>query len=243
MRALAVIVVTASRVATANPALDHVVTAPTAWLPGAGTLAATAGLDHHGDAMIDLGAGLGRIAEVDLGRDTDERACTACSHDEPAPQVALVRAGFRLGAPADAWFAHQPALVFGVRATVGDGRRVGEAYAVASARLGIIALHAGAIALDAIEHGPRLGTQVRPFGGAELTPPQYPKTTLMVDVAWHVRFEPEAPRLEYAASWGVRYQALTWGSIELDVGHREAELGSPTVMVHLTGVWERRPGS
>ena len=38
---------------------------------------------------------------------------------------------------------------------------------------------------------------------------------------------------------GVRYQALTWGSIELDVRHRQDEgLGASTVMVRVNGVLE-----
>jgi len=35
----------------------------------------------------------------------------------------------------------------------------------------------------------------------------------------------------------VRYQALSWGSIELDVRHREGDdLGGSTVMVRVNGV-------
>jgi hypothetical protein len=57
---------------------------------------------------------------------------------------------------------------------------------------------------------------------------------------------PRAPRVIDAPTawvlrrdrgWGVRYQALSWGSIELDVRHREADdVGGSTVMVRVNGV-------
>lgn len=224
-----------SRVASASPELDHVLAAPTAWLPGAGSVVGTAGLDHHGKGLVGVGVGLGGISEVELGVDSDARACSPCTGD-PAPEIHLARAAFRLGAREHEWFDGQPALVLGVHTTIGHARRVGQAYVVASKRLGPAALHAGAMATDAEADGSRMGLELRPLVGAELTPPQYPKTTVLVDFTWLARFEPTTPALEYVFSWGVRYQALTWGSIELDVRQREGELGSPTVMVRLNAV-------
>ena len=235
MRALACIAL-ATRVAAAGPALDHVLTAPTAWLPAENAIVVTGGLDHHGGALVGLGYGLGRIGEISIGADSDDRACTACSHDDPAPEIYLARAAFRIGAPPDAWFAGQPGVALGVRTTIGGTRRAAEAYVVASEHLGLATLHVGAIALDADDAGMRLGTHARAFAGAELVPPQYPKTTVLADVGWLVTYEPQ-PVLEYALGWGVRYQALAWGSIELDVRHRQDERGSPTVMVRVNGVW------
>src|SRR5258707_4040329 len=236
MRSL-VLVAIASRVAVAGPALDHVVAAPTAWLPAANAGAGTAGLDRYGNAMIDVGYGLGRIAEVDLGIDSDARACTTCSHDDPAPSIYLARAGFRVGARADAWFAGHPALVFGVRATAAIGRRrVGDVYVVASERIGFAAVHAGVEAIDAGDAAMHMGMRVRPIVGAQLTPPQIPKTTVIADLVWLPRFTASTPALEYTFSWGVRYQALSWGSIELVVRQREKELDIPSVLVRVTGV-------
>jgi hypothetical protein len=238
MRRLLLVAIVGSRVAIAGPAFDHVVAAPTAWMPAENAGTGTAGLDRYGNAMIDLGYGLGGISEVDIGVDTDVRACAACSHDNPAPSIYLARAGFRLGAPADAWFAGQPALVFGVRVTAAIGeRRVGDAYIVASERIGFAAVHAGVEAIDAGDATMRMGTHVRPFVGAQLTPPKIPKTTVIGDLVWLPRFETTAPTLEYMFSWGVRYQALTWGSIELVVQQRQRELDIPSVLVRVTGVW------
>ena len=75
------------------------------------------------------------------------------------------------------------------------------------------------------------------YAGLEITPPQYPKTTLMTDIAYLPLLRQSAPDLEWAIGWGVRYQALKWGSIELAVRHREGEgLGDSTVMVRVNAV-------
>nr|HEX4313459.1 hypothetical protein [Kofleriaceae bacterium] len=235
-----------ARAAAAEPApppvlLDHVLTAPTAWLPEAGSVVGWTGLDHHGDGSIDLGYGLGGLAAVDVGADTDVRASTVAGG---APQpIALGRAGFRLGVPRRRLGAVTVGAVVGARATfAGDGRRVSDLYVVASAWLGPVRLHAGADAFDgkASSDGARLGDTIRPSFGAELTPPQYPRTTLLADVAWLPRFDGATPVVEYLAGGGVRYQALAWGAIELDVRAREGEgLGDARVMVRLDGVWAR----
>src|SRR4051812_48880273 len=92
-----------SREAAADPVVSRVLTAPTAWLPPAGAVVGSAGVDTHGDGTLIVGYGLGGIAEVELGMDTDVRGCTAC--DTTTPQgLWLGRAAFRLGAPQDAWF-------------------------------------------------------------------------------------------------------------------------------------------
>ena len=218
MRAAGLIVLAVARVAAASPGLDHVIDVPTAWLPGESTATATSSLDHHGRGFVSGTAGLGALAEVELGVASD-------------PDVARAHATFRIGAAEDAWFVGMPAFVFGVRTTIGETARVAEAHVVASRRLGPVALHAGVMASDAGN-----GTRVRPLAAFELTPPQYRKTTLLVELAWRTRFDANGPALSYALGWGVRYQALRWGSIELDVRQREGDLGSPTVMVRLNAV-------
>jgi hypothetical protein len=241
MRSLACIVL-AVRVAAAEP---RVVTAPTAWLPTAGTAYGNAQLDHRGDGAIDVGLGLGGLAAVEVGEDSEVRRCeTTCTGPQHAIPIRQGRATFRLGARQDAWFAGQPALVLGVAESVGGstGAQVGQAYIVASRTLGPLIAHAGGELLDARAYAgaPRLGTTLRPFGALELVPPQYPKTTLMVDLAWLPVVQADRASVEWLIGWGVRYQALTWGSIELDVRHREGEgLAGSTVFVRVNGVWSR----
>jgi len=240
------IAIFAVRSAAADPALPHVLTAPTAWLPGSGTVFGTAGLDHRGDASIDVGYGLGELASVELDSDDDVRTCAMppCTTDHRAQPIRQQRAAFRIGAREDAWFIGQPALVLGVRESFGSGPRVGEAYVVASRELGpYVRVHAGALAIDARDRAAgakALGFTVRPTAALELTPPQYPKTTLLGDLSWEPRLEPAAPQPEWIAGWGVRYQALRWGAIELAVRHRETEgVAASTVLVRLDGVWSR----
>lgn len=244
MKLALLITLVASGTALADPALPRVLTAPTAWLPPEGGVIATAGLDHRGEASIDVGYGLGGLAGVDLGVDTDDRECTiaTCSMDSLASPQYLARAAFRIGARQDQWFAGQPALALIVRETIGNSLRVGEADAVASRVIGLARIHGGVAVLDASDNGDRMGSTVRPLAGLELTAPQYPKTTLLGDVAWTPLFQAAAPPTpEYVIGWGVRYQSFTWASIELDVRHRENEgLGASTVMVRANVVLDGR---
>jgi hypothetical protein len=231
--------VTARR-AAADPTRDRVATAPTAWLPAAGAVIGSAGVDSRGVGDAWLGCGLGGLAEVVVETDTDVRIADGAN----LPHTTwLGRAAFRLGARQDQWFTGQPAVVLGVRATFAGDGRVGEAYLVASRTLGPLRLHAGAEAIDAAARmdAPTLGATVRPLAGLEWTPAQYPRTTLLADLAWVPLLTPTAaPSLEWVAGWGARYDALGWGAIELLIRNRQAEgIGDLTAMVRLNGVWGR----
>lgn len=221
MKALLVIVI-AARVAAADPPpLPRVVTAPTAWIPADRTAIGSTSLDHRGAGAITLSYGLGGLAAIEIGADSDLRECAPCT------PVLEPHAAFRIGT-------HGVALV--VQTGFGYSR-ASSATLVASRVIGPVRLHAGIEALDGRVGDMRLGTTVRPTGAIELTPAQYPKTTLLGDLAWEPRFDQAAPALEWLAGWGVRYQALRWGSIELDVRHREGEgLGGSTVLVRVNGV-------
>ena len=218
MRGLAIIAIAlAGRAAAADPAIDHVVTIPTAWLPGEGVAIGSASLDHRGGGSIVVGYGLGRIAAVELADDG---------------------ATFRLGARQDAWFGGQPAIVVGVTASLAGEPRAGEAYVVASRELGALRVHAGVAALDAGQAGARLGATVRPLAGVELVPPLYPRTTLVGDVQWQAARVAPRPVARWILGYGVRYQALAWGSIELAVRVRQDDgIGGSTVLVRVNGVW------
>ena len=226
-----------AQVAAADPATDRVVAAPTAWLPTAGTVVASVGVDSHAKALAELAYGLGGIAEVEVGADSDVRQCSIAScSGSPAPESYLARAQFRVGARQNAWFEGQPALVLGVRATIGSELRAADAYVVASRRLGPATLHAGLGELRALDAGIKSAPIVRPSFGLEIVPPPYPKSSLIADLAWMPELELGKPTSEYVFDWGVRYQTFPWGTVELAVRHREAEFGSPTVMVRFTAV-------
>ncbi|MEO8703806.1 MAG: hypothetical protein ABI867_27395 [Kofleriaceae bacterium] len=258
---IALVLAVLPRAASADPSSDRVFTAPTAWLPPAGGVVATGSVDLREvfDARLEsglvIGIGLGGIAAVDVGVDTDLRACTSCDDTKAVP-IYLGRASFRLGARQDLLFRGQPALLAGVRtsfAASGSFRdvKVTEAYLVASRVLGPVRLHAGVAILDAgfTDTGPAdadvrisLGPTPTPIAGIELTPKQYPKTTLMADLTYSPKLERggggPAVTTEFVAGWGVRYQAFGWGAIDLAIRYREDdELGDATVLMRLTGVW------
>ena len=68
-------------------------------------------------------------------------------------------------------------------------------------------------------------------------PPPYRIRNHYTGMEWVPRMEPDDVTLEWLAGWGVRYQALWWGSIELAVRHREDEgLSQSTVLVRINGV-------
>jgi hypothetical protein len=59
---------------------------------------------------------------------------------------------------------------------------------------------------------------------------------LLLDVAWLPEVEDAGPRLRWTLGWGVRYQALRWGAIDLLVRQREDQaLGDAVVMVRVSG--------
>jgi hypothetical protein len=242
----AVIAVVAAVIAVARPAMAEptgarVLTAPTAWLPAAGTAVAMLGVDHRGDGAAIVSYGLGGIAEAELGADTDVRGCRGCERPRP---LWLGRAAFRIGARQDAWFHGMPAIVLGVRATfAGRGHavhapRASEAYLVASRDLGVVRLHVGVDALSAEVDGRRAAARVRPLAGLEIHPPMYPRSSLIGDLAWAPSLvAPAAPAVGWTLGIGVRFQALPWASVELAVRAREAEdLGASTVLLRVNAV-------
>jgi len=232
----------AARPAAADPTGARVLTAPTAWLPGAGEVVAMLGIDHRGDGAVIVGIGLGGLAELELGTDSDVRGCRACTA-RPSP-IVLGRAAFRIGARQDAWLRGMPAVVLGVRTTFAarelgvDEPRASDAYLVASRELGIVRLHAGIDALSARVGGLRTGAQLRPVAGLEVHPPIYPRSSLLGDLAWEPSLDAQhGPTLAWMLGLGVRYQALRWASIELAVRARQSEeLGASTVMIRVNAI-------
>jgi hypothetical protein len=243
--AAVIAVIAAVRPAAADPLGARVVTAPTAWLPDAGTAVATLGIDHRGDSSAIAGYGLGGLAEVELGSDTDVRACADCTA-RPQP-VVLGRAAFRIGARQDAWLTGMPAIVLGVRTTFAarghavHDPRASDAYLVASRDLGVVRLHAGVDALSASVDGLRAAARLRPLAGLEIRPPIYPRSSLLGDLAWEPTLDANAgPTLRWLLGIGVRYQAFDWASVELAVRARQGEdLGASTVLLRVNAVLAR----
>jgi hypothetical protein len=99
-----------------------------------------------------------------------------------------------------------------------------------------------AAAFDDLELRPT----VRPVAGFEIRPPGWPRSTLLLDVAWTTRLELEpepsdrrGPRLEMMIGGGARYQFFRWANVELGVRFpREEGLANGKVMIRFNGVWE-----
>jgi hypothetical protein len=233
LRAITILAITGG-LATASPVHDRVLTVPTAELPAAGDVIASGALDRHGVLWLDAGYGFGGLAEIELAlADGDAR-------DGNGVPVERSTAAFRIGAPEDAWFSGQPAIVLGVRTTISTDKAT-SAYVVASRRIGVVSLHLGGSLEAVVAERPIV---VRPLAGLELRPPAFPKTTLLADLSWQPTFAamPPGTNIEQLAfSWGVRYQALRWAAIELAVRHDESSFGDPDVFVRMTGMWATSP--
>lgn len=152
------------------------------------------------------------------------------------------------------------ALSWGTDGSVLDPRyKLAQLYLVASLDVGAgLSFHGGA-SLWAARHdsavtpgeeidlpGPNpnagkvSGQTLCALGAMEYTPSLYPKTTMMIDVACAVDLEAANSTLRLLAGLGARYQALDWGSIELDVRYREGDgLAGMVVMVRINGVFPR----
>ena len=178
----------------AVPRAPRLFAAPTAWLPPASAVHATAGVDHRGGPFFAATAGLGGIAEVDA---TVSRTAGRL----------LPTALFKVGIGG-----RRVAAALGFRKSFGQGERAAQLFAVASVALG----------------------PVRPLGGVEWTPAIFPKSTLIADLAWAARVDGATASFGWVGGGGVRYQALSWGAIELGVQVREGDgLERPVIFVRV----------
>jgi hypothetical protein len=226
---VAMLLVLVSASAHAEPAPPQVLHVPTAWLQPRDTVHGSAGANHRGGGFLRLTGGLGGLADVDV-EVTDRYG-----------ETWVGTAGLKVGASRRLASALVAAVV-GFRRSFGawqvgdadaDAMRdveIAEAFAVASARVRGLRGHAGV----AIWASDVASATARPFAGLEWTPPPYPKTTLLVDFSWA---PDDDGAVRWVGGWGVRYQALDWGSIELAVRHREGDdLDGATVLVRVAGV-------
>jgi hypothetical protein len=201
----------------AVPRAPRLFAAPTAWLPPASAVHATAGVDHRGGPFFAATAGLGGIAEVDA------------TFSRLAGRL-LPTALFKVGIGG-----RRVAAALGFRKSFGQDARAAQLFAVASVALGPVRLHAGVDRWDAqVAGGPEAAGPVRPLGGVEWTPAIFPKSTLIADLAWAARVDGATASFGWVGGGGVRYQALSWGAIELGVQVREGDgLERPVIFVRV----------
>ena len=154
-----------------------------------------------------------------------------------ADSLIAASALFKIGLSENRFGGWQPALALGFRTTLAtrevddfDEYRAARLFGVASKTLGPLRLHVGVDIWDAevtvgdqreVLSQQALGDRVRPFGGLSWTPSIYPRTSLIGDFSWAPVVDQGRAELRWLAGWGVHYQALDWGSIELAVRHRQ----------------------
>jgi hypothetical protein len=256
------LIVLAGTAATAEPATvpraptsPHVVYAPTAWLQPQGQLHVTMATSHRLAPSGSVAFGLGDVAELDLELTDTLIACPGCTEDvRDSTNLFAASALFKMGAATSAardWrlgAALGFRKTFATRSVMAGGRdaelEAAQLYVVGGLRwsgvAGVVDVHGGGELFDARHGDARIAhtfeRTVRPVAGLAWTPPPYPRTTMVVDVTWAPEVKEGPPRLGWVVGWGVRYQALTWGAIELVVRQREDEtLGDSTVMVRVAG--------
>lgn len=262
--AIAVAVVAATPAAARAdepPAAPRVYHVPTAWLQPHARTFVTAGANHRGGAFVSAAAGLGNIAELDISVIDQLIGCEVCSGDDrETTELTPITALFKLGVAAGRLGRWQPALALGYRRSFNAREReIGEAvidpelaqmYLVASWKISRLELHLGGDLWDARSGGggeslseAPLGSQLRPFAGASWRSRRYPRTSLLADIAWAPELRatadgPERPELAWLAGFGVRYQALTWGSVELGVRAREKDAENLVALLRFNVVWD-----
>ncbi len=236
--------------ATLAPTATRAIHAPTGWLLPSGQLQLGLGVSHRRAPAGQLALGIGGVGELELALDDRLIACVACDDGRAEVDLFARAAAFRVGVASSPRRRWRAGAVLGLRRTIatralvagGRGAPLDAAalHLVAAARWGGLELHGGGELHDA-RHAdarlPRAGARaVRPLVALAWAPPPYPRTTMLVDLSWSPERRAPGPRLGWLLGWGVRYQALSWGAIELVVRQRaEQSLGDATVLVQVTG--------
>ncbi len=232
------------------PTSPRVVHAPTAWLLPSRQLHVGLGASHRLDPSAQLALGVGGVAEVDLELTDRLIACPGCGEERVEHNLFAASALFKLGLATAAVRPWRLGAALGFRRTIAaravtaGGRdaaiEAAQLHLVVGGRWAGVELHAGAELFDA-QHGdvrlPRgVAHTLRPLAALAWTPPPYPRTTMLLDVAWTPEVKDGPPQLRWLVGWGVRYQAMRWGSIDLVVRQREDQaLGDSAVLVRVAG--------
>lgn len=208
-----------------------------------GTSYLLGGANHRGEPLLVAEVPLGPLAAV--GGGYEDRLLVGATVGEATSKRDAVM-WFRVGAAADAWFPHQPALSLTFeRSLGGDDERAAEVRGTAtdrwvSRRAGALQASAGLGLWEVAAAQGRLSAEsltarMRPFGGVAWTPPAYPRTSLLLEGSYGPTVVDGRPRLDWRLGWGARYRAGSWSTIDLVVRNRqEAGLAGSTVMVRLS---------
>ncbi len=235
----------------------------TAWMPKAGEVNLELGIDQERRPTGSASIGLGDVAELGLVLQHERSVCDSC--EDPNSDSSLLNissAFFKMGTPEGMGHKHVPAFALVFRKSVlkkaqilSDAERViskpkfetrgATLTAMASKSLGPAAVHLGAEMLVA-DGGDAQGDYgvdeyvIRPALAAQWTPPAYPLSTFLIDLRWVNAVSGQDESFEWdsrmTGAWGVRYQALDWAAVDLNVRVQEGQgLGDALVTLGLRG--------
>ncbi len=242
----------------------------TAWVSKAGELNLALGMDQETRPTGSASIGLADIAELGVQLQNERSECDPCS--EPSTDAAILNvasAFFKMGTPEGMFHRYVPAfaLVFRKALLVDaqvftDAERVisdperetrgAMLTAMSSKTLGPAAIHLGAELL--VSSGTALQGDfgvdeyvIRPALAAQWTPSKYPLSTFLVDLRWVPKLEEENDSYEWStrmtAAWGVRYEALDWASVDLNLRRQDGEgLGDALVTLGVRGHFDLSGG-
>ncbi|MCP4447121.1 MAG: hypothetical protein GY811_17505 [Myxococcales bacterium] len=246
-----------------SPSLVHdsrTIATPTAFVVPAGVLHLGLGLEQNLRPVGEVALGLGGLEEFGLTLQRERASCSGC--EGPAQDRTLAMAHFKVGSPQGAMHWAMPAAALVFRKSLAQDAQVfantdkvlssppsaATPMALVSGMLsrshGGLALHLGADLLAA-QGGEAMrnaldNPTIRPALGIHYVPAAYPDTTLMADLRW-------VPSTDASGQWGaiwngaagVRYRALDWASVDLNLRLQEhQEAGDALVVLGLRATYD-----
>lgn len=223
----------------------------TGWMPKAGEMHVDLGIDQKKRPSGAVSVGLGGIGEFGLQLQHERSECEPCEEvATDSTGLNLASAFFKMGTPEGLGHEQVPAFALVYRKALfrkaqilTDSDKIisrpvlktrsAMLTAMASKSIGPTALHVGAELL--VVEGTALQGDfgvdefvVRPALGMQWSPAKYPLSTFLVDLRWvseavannNAEFEWDT---RMTAAWGVRYQALDWAAVDLNVRRQDGE--------------------
>ncbi len=225
----------------------------TAWMVEPGVLHAGLGLDQTLHPIGELGFGLGKLSEVGLTLQRERSECSTCEDGSQDRNIAM--AYFKVGSPEGAFHPAVPAFAVIFRKSLPQNTQgfsspneiltnpdnqvatpTAAASAMFSKSLRGLSLHLGVDLLaaqrgDLVRNALRNPT-IRPVAAVHYVPGAYPDTTLMADVHW---IPSQDANEQWGAVWngaaGVRYKALEWASVDLNIRLQEHQGAGDALVV------------
>jgi hypothetical protein len=241
------------------PRAPRVLHVPTATVQQNGVVFGTIGADPAlGTPYVSVSAGLGGVAEVDVTLHDQFRLCLRCDGDDrEIDRATIASALFKVGLDAGTLGRFQPAIALGYRRSLAsqsqsDGGvavdpELARLYLAVGWSLGSLDVTIGGDLWDARSNPdtPTLSdgdvsAKIRPFAGLAWRPSNVPRTSILLDWGWQPEFRSDGPELVGTGGFGVRYQALSWGSAELAVRVGTGEAVDLGAIVRLNGVFDLR---